>query len=214
VRIGSSLSGGGAGPFPIPYMAQEADVDTQLESMIRNLKEKTGRSLDDWAALVRESGLEKHGQQVKLLKEEHGLTHGYANLVVTVARSGLPEPRPTGAEADADADASLFAGKKEGLRPIWDVLRAELLGLGPDVELAPKKAYVSVRRLKQLALVQPSTATRLDLGLVLKGVEPTERLEAAGSFNAMCTHRVRLESPDDVDAEVMGWVREAYERAG
>lgn len=189
-------------------------MDTQLETMIRNLEEKTGRSLDDWAALVRGSGVEKHGQQVKLLKEEHGLTHGYANLVVTVARSGLPEPRATGAAADADAEASLFAGKKAGLRPTWDVLRARILALGPDVELAPKKAYVSVRRQKQLALVQPSTATRLDLGLVLKGVEPVGRLESAGSFNAMCTHRVRLESPDDVDADVMAWIRQAYEGAG
>jgi predicted transport protein len=189
-------------------------MDPSLESMIRNLKEKTGRSLDDWAALVRESGLEKHGQQVKLLKEEHGLTHGYANLVVTVSRSGLPGPGEMGAEADAEAEASLFAGKREGLRPIWDVLRAELLALGPDVELAPKKAYVSLRRRTQFALVQPSTASRLDLGLNLKGVDPVGRLEAAGSFNAMCSHRVRLESRDDVDAEVMEWVRAAYERAG
>jgi hypothetical protein len=62
--------------------------------------------------------------------------------------------------------------------------------------------------------VQPSTASRLDLGLNLKGVDPAGRLEAAGSFNAMCSHRVRMESPDDVDAEVMEWVRAAYERAG
>lgn len=189
-------------------------MDPMVETMIRNLEAKYGRSLDAWLTLVRESGLEKHGQQVKLLKDEHGFTHGYANLVVAIARDGLPEPRETGAEADDEAEAALFSGKKEGLRPIWDVLRGVLLGLGPDVELAPKKAYMSVRRQKQLALVQPSTATRLDLGLVLKGMEPTGRLEAAGSFNAMCTHRVRLESPGDVDAEVRAWIREAYERAG
>ena len=79
-----------------------------------------------------------------------------------------------------------------------------------DVEVAPKKAYVSLRRAKQFAILQPSTATRLDVGLVLAGVEPTDRLETAGSFNAMVTHRVRLESVDQVDKELMSWLRQAY----
>ncbi|WP_246263692.1 DUF5655 domain-containing protein [Parasphingopyxis algicola] len=85
--------------------------------------------------------------------------------------------------------------------------------LGADAELAPKKSYVSLRRSKQFGLVQPSTKTRLDLGLNLKGVEPVGRLELSGSFNAMVSHRMRLESVDDVDDEVRDWLRAAYERA-
>jgi hypothetical protein len=201
-------------------------MDAALETMIRNLEARTGRPLDAWLALVRDSGLEKHGAKVKFLKEQHGMTHGYANMVVMMAREeGLPGAAGGGGGGGGGgeggegggggvAESGLFAGKKEGLRPIWDVLRDALLGLGPDVELAPKKAYVSIRRRTQFALVQPSTASRLDLGLNLKGVDPAGRLEPAGSFNAMCSHRVRLESPDDVDAEVMEWVRAAYERAG
>jgi hypothetical protein len=69
---------------------------------------------------------------------------------------------------------------------------------------------VSLRRNKQWALVQPSTATRLDVGLVLKGKPITTRLEASGSFNAMVTHRVRLASVAEVDAELIGWMKEAY----
>ena len=85
--------------------------------------------------------------------------------------------------------------------------------LGKDVEVAPKKTYVSLRRSKQFAIVQPSTRTRVDLGLNLKGVEPTERLEASGSFNAMVSHRVRLEKKGDVDKALKGWLAEAYARA-
>ena len=78
--------------------------------------------------------------------------------------------------------------------------------LGTDVELSPKKAYVSLRRNKQFALIQPSTATRLDLGLNLKGVEPAGKLEASGSFNAMCSHRIRFTSTADIDDKVKtGW---------
>ena len=60
-------------------------------------------------------------------------------------------------------------------------------------------------------MIQPSTATRVDLGLILKGVEPQGRLEVSGSFNAMFTHRIKLGRLDDVDDEVVGWLRRAYE---
>ena len=86
-------------------------------------------------------------------------------------------------------------------------------GFGADVELAPKKAYVSLRRNKQFGLVQPSTKTRVDVGINLKDVAATERLEKSGSFNAMVSHRVRLASPTEVDAELIAWLKQAYERA-
>ena len=89
-----------------------------------------------------------------------------------------------------------------------------MAAFGDDVELAPKKTYVSLRRKKQFGLVQPSTATRVDVGLNLEGRATSERLEASGSFNAMVTHRVRLSSAADVDASLLGWLREAYDAAG
>jgi len=72
---------------------------------------------------------------------------------------------------------------------------------------------VSVRRSKQFALIQPSTATRVDVGLILKKTPALGRLEESGSFNAMFTHRVRLASPADVDAELIAWLRQAYDAA-
>jgi hypothetical protein len=82
---------------------------------------------------------------------------------------------------------------------------------GKDVEISPKKAYVSLRRNKQFALVQPTTATRVDVGINLKGTAPTQRLESSGSFNAMVSHRVRVANTAEVDSELLGWLKKAYE---
>ncbi|MGE0479971.1 MAG: DUF4287 domain-containing protein [Phycisphaerae bacterium] len=177
-------------------------------SMIANLKENTGRSIDEWVRIASRGGPRKHGEIVASLKSEHGLTHGYANLV---AHRTLKS-----AASDADPDdlvAAQYAGAKAALRPMYDALVKALQKLGSDVELAPKKAYVSVRRAKQFAILQPSTATRLDVGINLKGAPTTARLEASGSFNAMVTHRVRVESPADVDKQLIGWLKQAYDAA-
>ncbi len=177
-------------------------------TMVANLKEKTGRTLPQWLKVAKASGLAKHGEIVKHLKADHGLTHGYANLVAHRALRSA-----TGAAETDDLVGSQYAGKKAELRPIYDALVSAATGFGADVEIAPKKAYVSLRRSKQFAIIQPSTATRVDLGLNLKGEPTTDRLEASGSFNAMVSHRVRLESKQDVDAEVKRWLKEAYARA-
>ncbi len=175
-------------------------------AMIANLAEKTGKSLPEWLEITRASGLEKHGALIKLLKQDHGMTHGFANLV---AHQTLQEGKAP-ATGD-DLVATQYAGPKAALRPIYDALSEAVTAFGSDVELAPKKAYVSLRRNKQFGLIQPSTRTRVDVGLNLKGTEPTERLEPSGSFNAMCSHRVRVTSAEQVDAELLGWLRRAYD---
>lgn len=182
--------------------------DPAVDKMIANLQEKTGKTLAEWVSLARASGADKHGAMVKHLKAEHGLTHGYANLVAHEALQSAAAHSD-----DADLVAQQYGGKKAGLKPIYEQLVQAIQGFGPDVELAPKKAYVSLRRNKQFGLIQPSTASRVDLGLNLKGVEPDGALEASGSFNAMCSHRVRLSSPDDITPELMDWLRQAYEAA-
>lgn len=178
---------------------------TQDRTMIDRLEEQTGRTLAQWKKVLAAAGLEKHGQMVSLLKNEHGVTHGYANLIVHEFRAG-------GTEADDDPVAVQYAGK-ESLRPVYDRILEAVEAFGNDVEVAPKKSYVSLRRSKQFALVQPSTKTRVDLGLKLSDAEPAGRLEAAGSWNAMVTHRVRLTRPAEVDETVVGWLRAAYDQA-
>ena len=97
--------------------------------------------------------------------------------------------------------------------PLYLALVKATTALGPDVEIAPKKNNVSIRRNKQFALLQPSTADRIDVGLILKGVEAEGRLEASGSFNAMFTHRVRISSEKDIDRQFKAWLKEAYAAA-
>ena len=159
--------------------------------------------------LVRKSGLTKHGDVVKLLKAEHGVTHGYANLI---AHAAFKSDAGSAESSDALVDTQ-YAGEKAGLRPLYDRLIGDVRRLGGDVEIAPKKGYVSLRRSKQFGLVQPSTKTRLDVGINLKGVAPTGRLEASGSFNAMVTHRVRVTAAAEIDKELVGWLKAAYEQA-
>jgi len=184
-----------------------ASVDEAVASFERNIEAQTGRSVADWATEARETGLERHGQIVAWLKGEKGLTHGVANHIAKRALA------PAAADEPADPVASLFAQDKAAIRPLYDRLIEDMLALGGDVEIAPKKANVSIRRRKQFALLQPTTRTRLDLGLVLKDRPPEGRLEASGSFNAMVTHRVKIAAAGDIDDQLRGWIREAYDGA-
>lgn len=180
-----------------------ATPEEMAQSMIANMPEKTGKPLADWLSIVSSTGLEKHGQIVKFLKTDHGMTHGFANLVASKALN--PEPA-----CEEDLVAAQYGGAKAALRPIHDAVVAFAQSLGSDVEIAPKKTSVSLRRSKQFALITPATKSRVDLGLALKGEKAAGRLE---SYNAMCSHRVRLESVDDFDDEVKDWMKLAYERA-
>jgi len=179
-----------------------------LQTMIANMKANTGKSLDEWVKIATASKLAKHGEIVKLLKTDHGLGHGFANLVAqTTLSAGAPPP------GGDDLLEAQYAGPKAAMRPIYDAIAKAVAKFGADVECSQKKTYVSLRRSKQFGLVQPTTATRVDVGINLKGVEPTARLEASGSFNAMVSHRVRVGSVNEVDAELIGWLKMAYEGA-
>ena len=178
-------------------------------AMIANMKEKTGKTLNQWIAIAKKSGEEKHGAIVKHLKSEHGMTHGFANLV---AHKTLKSDAGS-AGGDTDLVAAQYAGPKADLKPIYDALVKAVNALGKDVEVSPKKTYVSLRRKKQFALIQPSTKTRVDLGINFKNEAAKGRLEKAGSFNAMVSHRVRLESAKDVDKDVKAWLKKAYSEA-
>ncbi|AXG70557.1 hypothetical protein KORDIASMS9_02797 [Kordia sp. SMS9] len=180
-------------------------MDKALETMIANMPEKTGKSLEEWLTLLKTKTFAKHSEAVNFLKKEHNVTHGFANTIVHLSKEDNTET--------VDLVASQYE-KKPDLKPIYDTLKAYIETLGNDIEFAPKKAYVSVRRKKQFAIIQPSTKTRLDLVLNLKGKEATDVLENSGSFNAMCSHRIRLTNPAEISEAVKNWIKEAYEAAG
>ncbi len=184
-------------------------VDKALQTQLDNIEKNSGKTLAEWFAIVNNSGLSKHGEMVSFLKEKHGFTHGNANTIIHFAK----QSQAGGSEDPDDLVATQYNGKEQ-LKKWYDKLMKEIKAFGNDVEVSPKKTYVSVRRKKQFAIIQPSTKTRLDVGLNLKGVTSNGNLEAAGSWNAMCTHRIKIEDEKTINKEVMEHIRQAYEQAG
>lgn len=176
--------------------------------MEKGLLEKTGKTLPEWIAIVKKQNLAKHGEILKFLKSEHEFTHGFANFVALKSRES-----DAASFEEADLLAMQYGKGKEGLKSIYEKLLSEIRQFGEDIEFVPKKASVSVRRKKQFALIQPSTKTRIDLGLKLPGKALEGRLGDSGRFGTMCTHSVSLTSLDEVDEELVNWLREAYQMA-
>jgi len=181
--------------------------DPQVQSMISNMPEKTGKSLEEWGEILSTSGLEKHGQMMKLLKGDYGVSHGYANTSVLIYR----QRAAGGAPKEDDLVAAQYAGPKAALKPILEAVIMATNNFGSDVEVSPKKTYVSLRRNKQFAIVQAATKTRVDLGLNLKGVEAGDRLEGGVVFGGMCSHKVHLFEAGEVDEQVITWLKQAYD---
>jgi uncharacterized protein DUF5655/uncharacterized protein DUF4287 len=186
------------------------DVDAALQSQIRNIEVTYGKPLHHWFAVIDASGLTKHNQVVAMLKTDHGLAHGAAHRVSLLAR----QRADVGVAAPPDPADALYAGAKAGLRPLHDALLGEIRALGA-FDIAQKKGYLSLRRRKQFAMIQPSTTSRIDLGLILAATTPvTGRLESAAKFNPLFTHRVRITAATDLDDELRGWLATAYALAG
>ena len=175
-----------------------------LQTMINNMPEKTGKSLEEWKKILKAKAFAKHSEGVKFLKTEHGVTHGFANTIVTLSKDDN--------NSNEDLITNQYKGK-ENLFPIYEKLLPIVKGFGNDVTVTPKKTSVSVIRKRQFVLIKPATKTRIDLGLKLPDKPTTDRLGNSGPFGTMCTHRVQLNSVEDVDDELIGWMREAYEMA-
>ncbi|HET9515223.1 MAG TPA: DUF4287 domain-containing protein [Gemmatimonadales bacterium] len=188
-----------------------ADLDKALATQLTNIEKRTGKTLAELAAIVKGSGLTRHGELVSMLKTELGMGHGDANtLVHTVLKSDGPSATQ-GLSSAAVLD-TLYTGPKAALRPIHDKLLIALRQLG-DFEEAPKKTYVSYRRKKQFAMIGPATKTQVEVGLNMKGGKGTERLQELPA-GQMCSHKVRLGAASEVDAELIGWIKTAYDAAG
>ncbi len=184
-------------------------LEKAAQTQIANIENSTGKKLDYWMAIVNKSGFTKHGELVKFLKEKHGFTHGNANMVVHYAKQSH-----AGAVENSDNLVIDQYKGKENLKSWYDKIMADVNKFGKDVEVAPKKAYVSLRRKKQFAIIQPSTKDRLDIGLNIKGITPEGNVLAAGSWNAMCTHRIKVEDAKVVNKDLIGWIKKAYDQAG
>lgn len=185
------------------------DIDKATQTMIDNLQKNTGKSLEEWIETVNRENFAKHGEILKFLKETHGLTHGFANLIAHKAKGS----DAGSAENQDDLILKQYAGKEHFI-PVYQNLMAEIGKFGNDIEIAPKNAYVSLRRKKQFALLQPATKTRFEIGIILKGQESAGKLEKINTANAMCSHKINVNGVNEIDAEVIDWLKKAYENAG
>ena len=202
-----------------------ATAEEGIATQIRNIEARYGKTMAQWSAIVAASGLTRHQDVVALLKTEHGLPHGAAHRIsLTVRQQSAPGPANPGPASPGQATpatpedpvSALYTGRKASLRPVHEALMTAVLALGDDVEVAPRKGYLSLRRGRQFAMIQPSGAGRIDVGLILPATpetQPGPRLESAARFNALFTHRVRVLAGADIDPGLTAWLRLAYQHA-
>ena len=182
-------------------------VDEATQTFIKNLHEKTGTSLEGWVEIAKGSGFAKHKEIVNYLKAEKGLTHGYANLVALHTL----DPNRGSASSDDQFEA-IFAGSKQPFRAPFDKILDVIKSFGGDLEISPKKSYVSIRRKRQFVTLEPKSS-RLDVGINLGEHGVTDRLEAVPNPGMMPSHRVKVISDSEVDGELANWLRAAYDKA-
>jgi hypothetical protein len=179
-----------------------------FQAYLDSIRAQTGKGPEEFAALAKKKGLAGRTEIVNWLKAEHGLGHGHANAMAHVLTSaGKPKV------SHADKIAAHFAGKKAVWRKPYDDLMKKLGRFGGDVSVSATGSYLSLMRGKKKFGILAVTSDRMDLGIKLKGAPVGGRFEAAGNWNAMVTHRVRVETAKQIDAEVMRWLRQAYDAA-
>ena len=189
-----------------------ADPVKAIETQLANIEKRTGRSLKELAAILKSSGLAKHGELRDFLKRELAMGHGDANTFVHHFLGQASASSAAPAAGGGDVLDAIYVGPKAALRPIHEALVEAIDRFGP-YEVAPKKGYVSLRRKKQFAMIGPATNTRVELGLNVKGVPATDRLLEQPP-GGMCNYKVRLTSAGEVDRDVIDWIRQAFDSAG
>jgi predicted transport protein len=183
-------------------------MEQAVMTMLENLKAKTGRTFEEWKVLIAKQKLAKHGEIVKFLKESHQVTHGYASEIAL---------KFLGSDADSASDTdelivTQYKGK-ENLKAFYDKLVSAVQSFDGDFEIAPKKSYVSLRRKKQFIILNPASKTRFEIGFNLKGVEASGKLENEKP-DGICSHKINLTDINQIDKEVINWIKMAYDKAG
>jgi len=187
------------------------------QKWIAELKQKTGRTLEEWLRFIKKEGPPTEQTRRDWLKSEHRLG---TNTAWWLAERSVGK----GEEA-ADSDAYLkaaenyveemFSGKKAHLRPLYDALLKLGLSIGQDVKACPCQTIVPLYRHHVFAQIKPTTQTRIDFGLALGDTNKTpKRLINTGGYEKKdrITHRFEISSLNDIDDEVKRWLRVAYDR--
>jgi hypothetical protein len=188
-----------------------SSLDKAVQTQLDNIQKKTGKSLAEIASIVQQSGLTKHGEICDMLKNTLGVGHGDANTLTHVILKSDGERAAEGKPLETVLD-EIYTGPKAGFRAIHEALMEHINGFG-EFEIVPKKGYISLRRKKQFAMIGPKTNTRFEVGINAKDFNENKRLleQPKGS---MCNYIVNLTDVKEVDAELVAWIKSAYEQAG
>jgi len=182
-----------------------------MAAVSAGLSDRTGHRLEEWIVMVDAAGLDPLDQNAvrRWLKAEHGVPQNSQWAIADAAARAAGWERPS-VEGYVD---SQYTGAKAALRPIYEQLAAELVALGDDVTVEGRSTYTPFVRARQFAAVAASTRTRVDLGLRFTA-SPTSTRLLTSSPVGQCTHRVALTSVDEVDDELLGLARIAYDQNG
>jgi hypothetical protein len=186
------------------------------QKWITELKQKTGRSLEEWVTLINKSGPKGEKERRNWLREKHGLG---TNVAMGLAERAEGKGKEIGdpdlylAKAEVDVE-KMFSGGKTKLRPLYDALLKLGLKTGKGAKACPCSTIVPLYRNHVFAQIKPTTQTRIDMGFALGDLKPTGRLIDTGGFakKDRITHRIPITSMDDIDDEVKHWLKVAYDR--
>jgi hypothetical protein len=188
-----------------------------VQKWLAELKEKTGRSMEDWIALVKKEGPKEEKSRREWLKTKHKLGTNSASWIAERAEGkGWEGDTPEAyLKAAVQYVEGQYAGPKEKLRPIYEELLKLGKSLGDDVKACPCKTIVPLYREHVFAQIKPTTNSRIDLGLALthfKGKLPKRIIDTGGrSKKDRITHRIPIPSVKEIDGEVKKWLMTAYE---
>jgi hypothetical protein len=186
-------------------MAQTRDWKGMKDMSARLLQERTGQDLDTWNQRITSEGFTDE-QQLRTWLTDQGVT-GYAQSLLVMERFGYPDFLL----ASADQLIERQYADRPQLRPIFDAIIDAAAALG-EVVVQTRKTYVSlVSPRRTFARVQPTTKQRVDLGLRLEELEPGGRLQPSKIHETMPL-QISLTAPDEVDAEVLAWLQQAYDQ--
>ncbi|WP_221089337.1 DUF4287 domain-containing protein [Deinococcus aquaedulcis] len=177
-----------------------------FQAYLDAVQAKTGKTVPEFRVLAETQGLNRHGEIVAWLKAEYGLGHGHANAVAAALLKAEARRAP-----DTERTAAVFSGKKAVWQPLWTALLAHAQTFGEDVGVAPTETSVGLTRAgRKFALVQPGVKAA-DVGLRLPDLTPTAPYEAAGAWNSMVTHRLRLTEPGGPETHLLDALHAAYQ---
>ena len=187
-----------------------------VQKWVKDLKSKTGRSLEEWIALVKKEGPKDEKSRREWLKTGHKLGTNSAWWIAERAEGKGEDDSPEAyLESAAAYVQEQYAGQREKLRPIFEELLKLSRSVGDEVRVCPCKTIVPLYRRHVFAQIKATTRSRIDFGLALthyKGKLP-KRLIATGGLakKDRITHRMEITSTAEIDAEVRKWLKTAYD---